>query len=141
MDLYQCRYANLIITTLNLGVVKTSILLFYRRLFTVKVFMIASAIMIGFVAAWTISFVSAAAAQCVPAHDFWDLFEKDYLPYCINVQTMYQALAYSDLILDVMVLAFPIPMVVSLQLPWRKKIKIIDLFLLGSVYIYAHAHI
>ena len=59
----------------------------------------------------------------------------------MNVQTMYQALAYSDLILDVMVLAFPIPMVVSLRLPWKKKIKIIDLFALGSVYVYIHVHL
>ena len=102
--------------------------------------MIASAVMIAFVAAWTIAFVSAIAAQCVPARDFWELFEKDYLPHCLNVQTMYQALAYSDLILDVTVLAFPIPTVISLQLPWKKKIKIIDIFMLGSVYAQAHSY-
>ena len=94
----------------------------------------------GFVAAWTISFVSAMAAQCVPARDFWELFETEYEAHCMNVQSMYQALAYSDLIVDVMVLAFPIPMIVSLQLPWRKKIKILDIFLLGFVYMFAHLH-
>ena len=92
----------------------------------------------GFVAAWTISFVSAVAAQCVPARDFWELFETNYVGHCMNVQSLYQALAYSDLMVDITVLALPIPMVVSLQLPWRKKIKIIDMFLLGFVYVSAY---
>ena len=51
---------------------------------------------------------------------------------------MYQALAISDLILDILVLALPIPMVASLQLPWKTKIKVIDILLLGSVYVNPH---
>ncbi|KAG8526327.1 uncharacterized protein KY384_000320 [Bacidia gigantensis] len=129
----KCRYAIELLTTINLSVIKISILLFYRRLFTVRPFRIASNIFIGVVAAWGIAFESAMAAQCSPTHLFWDLFEMEYVGHCINVQMMYQALAYSDLILDILVLAFPIPMIISLRLPWKKKIQILDIFLLGGV--------
>ena len=129
----QCRYAILILTTLNAGIVKISIVLFYRRLFPVQSFKIASRFLIGFLVLWTITFVSAMAAQCTPPHYAWDLFEFEYSLKCMNVLAMYQGMAYSDLILDVVVLAFPIPMVVSLRLPWNKKIKVIDTLLLSSV--------
>ena len=110
--------------------------MFYRRLFVVKPFLIASTIMIAIVAAWGIGFGSAMAGQCSPPDLFWRLFETEYIKHkCVNVQMLYQGLAISDLILDVFVLALPIPMVASLQLPWRTKIKVIDILMLGSVYV------
>ncbi|KAL8919795.1 MAG: hypothetical protein Q9172_004800 [Xanthocarpia lactea] len=129
----KCRYINEILTTLNLGVIKISILLFYRRIFVVRPFKIASAVMMAIVACWAVSFTSAMAAQCSPVPYFWESFEIDYPKKCFEVQKMYQGLAYSDLVLDVLVLALPIPVIASLQLPWRTKIKIIDILLLGSV--------
>ena len=89
--------------------------------------------MIAFVASWAIAFTSAMAAQCHPPAYFWEAFEIDYAPRCLNVQVLYQALAISDIILDVVVLALPIPMVASLHLPWKTKIKVIDILMLGSV--------
>lgn len=130
----QCRYIDEVITTLNLGVVKISILLFYRRLFIVRPFKIASAVMITIVAGWAVSFTIAMVAQCNPPSYFWRLFEKDYPTHCIDVFVMYEGLAISDLILDVLVLALPIPMVASLHLPWKTKIQVLDILMLGSVY-------
>ena len=91
--------------------------------------------MMALVASWALSFTIAMVAQCSPPARFWTSFEIDYPEYCINVQPLYPGLAYSDLILDVLVLSLPIPMVASLQLPWRTKIKVIDILLLGSVYV------
>ena len=51
---------------------------------------------------------------------------------------MYQGLAISDLILDVLVLTLPIPMIASLHLPWKTKIKVIDVLMLGTVYVSLH---
>ncbi|KAL9003414.1 MAG: hypothetical protein Q9188_003719 [Gyalolechia gomerana] len=73
------------------------------------------------------------AAQCSPPNYFWKAFEKDYPGRCVQVQVLYQALAWSDLVLDVLVLTVPIPVVVSLHLPWRAKIKVIDILMLNSV--------
>lgn len=90
--------------------------------------------MIGLVGSWALAFTSVMAAQCSPPTYFWEAFEKDYPGHCVQVQAVYQGLAYSDLILDAWVLALPIPMVASLKLPWKSKIKVIDSLLLGSVY-------
>lgn len=73
-------------------------------------------------------------AQCSPVSYFWEAFEIDYPKHCFQMNMMYQGLAYSDLILDVVVLALPIPMIASLHMPWRTKIKVIDGFMLGTVY-------
>ena len=134
-DELKCRYSNEIITTLNLGVIKFSVLLFYRRLFTIRRFKIISGISMGVLAAWTVSFTSAMAAQCTPPRSFWEKFEIDYEPGCIQVQKMYQGLAFSDIVLDVLVLALPIPFVLMLNMPWKKKIAVVDVLLLGTVYV------
>lgn len=89
--------------------------------------------MMTLVAGWAISFTSAVAAQCSPPSYIWESFEIDYPTHCIQVQKMYQGVAWSDLALDILVLMLPIPMVASLHLPWRTKIKVIDIFMLGSV--------
>jgi hypothetical protein len=93
--------------------------------------------MIGLVVAWTIAFTSTMAAQCSPPTNFWEQFEIDYATHgCINVQMFYEALAYSDLILDVLVLILPIPTVLSLKMPWKQKIAVLDILLLGSMYVF-----
>ena len=89
----------------------------------------------GIVIAWTLSYTVVMAAQCIPTHIFWDDFEIDYGTRCINVQQMYESLAFSDLILDIMVLALPLPMVWMLNMPWKRKIALFDIFLLGTVYV------
>lgn len=86
------------------------------------------------VASWAVAFTASAAAQCRPPPYFWHAFEADYPGHCFALQKMYQAQAYSDLPLDVLVLSLPIPMVASLHMPWRKKLRVIDILLLGSVY-------
>ena len=91
--------------------------------------------MMGIVASWAVSFTLATVAQCIPIRYFWESFEIDYPSHCIQVQLLYQGLAISDLILDVLVLLLPIPMVASLHLPWKTKIKVLDILLLGSVYV------
>lgn len=91
--------------------------------------------MIGIVASWAISFTCAMIAQCSPVSYFWQAFEIDYPKQCIQVQLVYQGLAYSDVILDVLILALPVPMVASLHMPWRTKIKVIDVLMLGAVYV------
>ena len=131
--LAQCQYTIQLISTLNLGVVKISILLFYRRLFIIRPFKIASGVLMAVVASWAIAFTIATVAQCQPLAYFWEYFELEYPGHCIQVRLMYQALAYSDLLLDVLVLVLPIPMVISLHMPWKTKIKVLDILMLGSV--------
>lgn len=91
--------------------------------------------MMGLVASWALSFTATMAGQCSPPTFFWESFEIDYPMACVNVQAVYQGLAYSDLILDACVLGLPIPMIASLKLPWKTKIKVIDSLLLGAVYV------
>lgn len=97
--------------------------------------MITNNVMLGIVGAWTVAFESVMFAQCTSPRVFWTKFESDYVSYCINFLMMFRVLAFSDLILDALVLASPIPLVVLLHLPWRKKIAVLDVLLLGAMYV------
>ena len=89
--------------------------------------------MLVLIACWTAAFTSVYAAQCNPISVFWDEFEIEWGARCIEVQKFYLGVAWSDFILDILVLALPIPAVVMLNMPWKKKVAVIDVFLLGAV--------
>jgi len=129
----KCRYSIIILSTANLGVVKVSVILFYRRLFSVRPFKIVSNVAIAVVTLYTVIMTSAMLAQCNPVHLFWDVFELEYGDRCLSVQVWYIALAWSDMALDLIVLLLPIPTVMMLKMPWRRKIGVLDILLLGAV--------
>ena len=131
----QCKYILQVLGTLELAVIKISILLFYRRIFTVRSFRLVNNFALVLVAAWGISFTLAIIFQCTPVDTIWKQFELHYLPYCVNQQQVYFAIAISDLILDVFIFTLPLPMVYKLQLPSKQKFAVSGIFLLGSMYV------
>ena len=120
---------------MNSGVVKVSVVLFYRRIFAIQPFKIASAVVIGIVIAWTVAYTIVMATQCVPARIFWDRFETEYGSDCLEVDQVYKSFALTDLIVDILVLSLPYPFVWMLNMPWKRKIAVVDIFLLGTVYV------
>lgn len=135
ISLDQCKYALQVLGTLELGVIKASILLFYRRLFTLRKHLIINNVVFAVVVAWGVAFTLVIVFQCLPVSTIWTQFEIDYTPYCINQQAAYMGLAVSDLILDLLIFALPVPVVIQLRLPLRQKFAVGGIFLLGSVWV------
>lgn len=133
MSLDQCKYTLQVLGTLELGVIKASILLFYRRLFTLRKHLLVNNVIFVVVVAWGIAFTLVIVFQCNPVSTIWTQFEIDYMPYCINQQGAYMGLAVSDLILDLTIFALPVPVVIQLRLPLRQKFAVGGIFLLGSM--------
>ncbi|KAL1988300.1 hypothetical protein VTN96DRAFT_275 [Rasamsonia emersonii] len=133
----HCKYALQVLGTLELGVIKASILLFYRRLFTLRKHLIINNVVFAVVVAWGVAFTLVIVFQCLPVSTIWTQFEIDYTPYCINQQAAYMGLAVSDLILDLLIFALPVPVVIQLRLPLRQKFAVGGIFLLGSVVVAA----
>lgn len=127
------KYTYQVLGTIGLWVIKLSVLLFFRRIFQVRIFRLINDIFIGLTIAWGISFTFAVAFQCSPPHKFWTVFESEYPLHCVDVKALYLSVAASDLILDVMIFLLPLPHLATLKMPWRRKIAVGGIFLLGSM--------
>ncbi|KAI2619893.1 hypothetical protein GGR54DRAFT_630457 [Hypoxylon sp. NC1633] len=85
--------------------------------------------MLGVVAAWTISYFFANLFTCFPVTPFIEAF---YGNNCIDSVPMWLSVVISDLIVDVGILLMPVPMVLQLQLPWKERLGVLGMFMLGA---------
>ena len=108
---------------------KAAILIFYKTVFSVRSFRIASIVMLGVVAAWTIAFFFANLLNCYPVTPYIEPF---YGNNCINGLPVWWSTGITDAIIDMAILIMPIPTILKLQLPLKQKIAIIGLFVLGA---------
>lgn len=86
--------------------------------------------MIGLTVTWTVVFFFCNLLQCWPISVNWTGFGAA-TEQCIDTNKMYLAQAYSDVLLDVLILSLPVPCVWQLQMPVRHKIAVLGMFLLG----------
>ncbi|KAI1493382.1 hypothetical protein F5X96DRAFT_622255 [Biscogniauxia mediterranea] len=130
----KTRYAYEVIGAFCLGVTKVSVLLFFRRLFPIRVFCIINNILICITLAWCIAYTVATAVRCSPVSTFTDRFETEYNFFCVgDYQLFLLSYTASDLALDITIFLLPVPMVWRLQMPWRQKLAVAGIFLLGSI--------
>ncbi|RYC59722.1 hypothetical protein CHU98_g6475 [Xylaria longipes] len=126
----KTKFAVNILSVVGFGLVKSSILLFYRSIFnTVRSFRWAVNAMLGVVAAWTIAYFFSNLFTCYP---ITALIESFYGNKCINAVPMWLSVVATDLIVDVAILIMPIPMVLRLQLPLKERLGVLGMLLLGA---------
>ena len=129
----QCKYALQLLADITLAFTKTSVVLLYRRIFTVKSFRHIADATIAITTAWGIAFTLVTAFQCTPVSTIWTQFEINYTKYCINQQAFYMATAVTDVVIDLFIFSLPIPMVLKLHLPMKQRIAVAGMFLLGGM--------
>lgn len=96
------------------GCIKLSLVLFYRRIFAVarwSIFDIACLLYIVLIIMWTLSFFLLFLFGCKTRIDLHWAPLSEVKRHCIDPLSPETALVVSDLIMDVMVLALPMPMV------------------------------
>ncbi|KUJ07234.1 uncharacterized protein LY89DRAFT_743236 [Mollisia scopiformis] len=120
-------FASEFISLAALALVKISVLLFYRRLFSVTRFPIIANVVIGIIIAWFIAFFLVMLFAGDPISDSWThLGHPRY-----NVAAMLVASSYTDIIIDIAVLALPIPLIKGLHLDTKRKLSVVGIFSLG----------
>lgn len=101
---------------LVLGTIKLSVILFYRRAFRGSTFDYYSKGMLAIAMVWTIAFFFSCLFECKTHFDYvWSTL-LNLVTHCFDEEKFFEAYAISDVILDVLILAVPIPMV-CLQQP------------------------
>lgn len=101
---------------LSLACTKVSALFFYRRIFctmspNMRVFNAVTIGMIVVVACWLVTFEILNGLQCHGHFDTWN--PTEYAKYCTISWDFLFGYTVSDFLLDVLVIALPIPVVCS----------------------------
>ncbi|KAK4463533.1 hypothetical protein QBC42DRAFT_265459 [Cladorrhinum samala] len=115
---------------------KLSILGFYLRFFPFTVFprlRTAIYITMAVTAASGISFTMTMVFQCTPISLFWRGFDdRPPAGSCININAYAWTVAIFNFALDIWLLALPMPELLKLSLPPRKKIVVCLMFAVGG---------
>lgn len=105
--------------------IKISILLLYIRLFRLDNKVFRGFIFFGIFATSALSLAAIVSllSICRPMHYFWTQFYRGSTGICRgNLGTLYLMTATINVVLDVYLLALPIPRVLTLQMSPRKKV-------------------
>ncbi|KAG8163163.1 hypothetical protein KVR01_007641 [Diaporthe batatas] len=122
-------YADNICYTCCTITVKLSILLLLRRIFTSRSFQIIAYTLTGIFVVWWITVLFFQIFSCYPVHSFWDFEVRQS---CIDTTKFYNGVAISNILMDFILLALPLPMIWKLQMTLRKKLQVSFIFILGG---------
>jgi hypothetical protein len=97
-----------------MGLVKLSLLFFYRRVFTKNAapkFNVISWVVIGLIVIWTISFFFSLLFIC--GTDFEAYWQSTTVEkaHCVDTSMLHNAFAISDVVTDFIIISLPVPMV------------------------------
>ncbi|KAH8426642.1 uncharacterized protein LDX57_004375 [Aspergillus melleus] len=129
----KCKFASQMLAVIGLGFTKASLLVLFRSIFAISGwFQPTSMVMLVVVFAWTISFFFANLFTCYP---ITPLVEAFYGNKCINSVAMWYSSCVTDVFVDIIILILPLPLVLKLQLPWKQKLAVAGMFLMGTTVV------
>ncbi|KAL8339022.1 hypothetical protein RB598_007371 [Gaeumannomyces tritici] len=134
-DLYpHFRFASIIAAIffcLATGLAKSSILLFYLRIFPVRAMRWTVFVLIFFTMGYSVAAALVNVFSCDPVRASWTL-ELIPTATCINRPVFYLAQAALGIATDITTAVAPLPLLRTLQLPTRRKIGVIIILTLGA---------
>lgn len=127
----KCLLAFEMVYFTSMSLPKMAIVFLYLRVFNWRGAMRTLAyVLLGLLAATSLSFVLVACFQCRPLEFWWD--RKIPGGVCIDVQGFFHAQAIPGIILDVFIMALPLSTIWGLQLPTAKRVALALIFAIGS---------
>ncbi|KAK7216828.1 hypothetical protein V2G26_004831 [Clonostachys chloroleuca] len=112
------------------GLSKSSLLTFYLRISTQKWFKISIWAAIAMVCGYTCTIAGLLLFGCRPIRSAWD----PYVPgKCVNLPSLYIAIASANIVSDVVLFIIPIPTVLALKMPVSHKLGAAIMFGIGSI--------
>jgi hypothetical protein len=110
---------NPVLYVIGMVALKYSILLLYRRLFPGKRFRNGLIIIASFVLAWGIAGATSCVVSCWPIEKAWD---PSLDGRCIDFGSMALAIGIINIVLDFVILGYPLPTLWKLKISTRHKI-------------------
>ncbi|KAI2615090.1 hypothetical protein GGR54DRAFT_308286 [Hypoxylon sp. NC1633] len=128
---YKVEWAGQLISILAFTFIKISLVLFYRRIFRGNRFYLITTILLYFICGWGVSFFLAILLECIPVSQAW-LPQSQRDGQCYNPLPAFDAMATTNMIIDIAILTIPQPIVWKLNMPLRRRVGISIIFLLGA---------
>lgn len=126
-------YISSILYTIARYLVRTSILLFYLRIFPRNPVRRLTICTLVFIVAEGISYTVPTIVQCSPIAFFWLGWDGEHNGNCIDLSNLGLVSVILGIVCDVWMILLPIPTVFRLKMPLVQKLKISVLFALGIV--------
>ncbi|KXX81080.1 hypothetical protein MMYC01_202801 [Madurella mycetomatis] len=108
----------------------TSILMLYHRIFPSKNFRIALLLLGAVLFAWTMAAWFSSIFNCYPIESSWD---PNVTGFCIDYGKVTLVIGIFNIVIDFIMLGYPMPLLWKLQMPTRRKILLSFTFVAGSV--------
>lgn len=124
----QSFYCSVITYNVAICIVKVSIMLQYRRIFTSDHMQRLTLVMLTFESCWATTLAILLPLVCLPVGAFWD---KSIEGKCLDQLVIWYVMASINLITDCIVFSMPLPVIKSLQLPRKQKLMLTGVFCLG----------
>ncbi|KAK7993025.1 hypothetical protein PG988_001819 [Apiospora saccharicola] len=121
-------YVSIILYNVGLCLIKVSILLQYRRIFTQQLTQWMSGGLLVFILAWTVTLSVLLPLVCFPVAKFW---EPSIEGTCVDQLAVWYVMAGVNIITDFAIFVIPLPVIKSLQLPTKQKMLLVLVFGLG----------
>lgn len=131
-------YIEMLLYTVTRFFVRTSVILFYLRIFPPKPGNKLGRLVqytMAFNVVYNVSFLFAVAFQCTPITDFWTQWEGIHRGHCGNANILVWVAAITGIAYDVWLLALPFPQLLSLNVHWKKKVMGGIMFFVGVAYV------
>lgn len=124
-----------VLYTLTLGLIKTSILFLYLRLFPDPKFRRIVWATQAFNFLLVGSFIISDFLQCQPISFFWESWDGEHTGHCFNINALAWAHSALNIALDFWMLYLPATQVWCLQMQVKKKIGVILMFGIGILWV------
>lgn len=127
----KCLWVSTFFFPLSFTATKISILYFYRSIFTIRPFRLATHVVMILCLMWCVFVLFFMAFKC-PIKATWDS-RMALTAQCFPYGSFALGAELSNLILDVAILAIPVFVVSSLHLETQRKVLVASIFLLGGL--------
>jgi hypothetical protein len=132
-DFIKFFYVMEVMYFIHLPLLKTSMLLFYLRIFPYE--------RVRRVLWWTVglnsvvggTFVFVAIFQCDPISYYWTQWDSNHAGRCLNINALGWSNAAVSIALDLWMLAVPLSQLPKLRMHWKKKLGIGLMFFVGTL--------
>lgn len=117
-----------------IATIKISILCLYLNIFPNRGVRIATYIMLAISLVWAIVSFFVLLFSCSPISYYWDMWDGEHTGKCMSHDKILVAHSISNIILDVLIVAIPMPTLATLHMPLEKRLGVCVMFAVGIVY-------
>lgn len=114
------------------GLIKISVLHFYRRIFANRFIRVVNLIFDVFFVIWMLVFTLAFIFRCAPTIDQYPTTLQPNI-HCGDPSTLAELYVITDLITDIAMLALPVPFIARMKLSRREKLTVVSVLVFAGL--------